>query len=395
MDMQDEKREGWGTVDTWLSRMGKTTARNHRIRFNVWMRWMAEKGGGFAGMAPDELVEYQKNTDNGTRFEILDVVQRYVNDLEDVRLNTKKGYYSTVRSFFAHNRAELPRDPGFIIRSEIEPVEGTLTISEIRDVCLGSKPLYRAIFLSMFQGGMGLAEFEHWNTHGLEQLRAQLDQEIIKIDLPGRKKNRNHRPFYTLIGGDAVDAIRDYMRIRPQGGEAIFLNQFEEPVSGKALSVYWIRHLIKAGYIVPSKGKKGATRYGKNPHEMRDVFRSQWEKGPAKGSVAEFMMGHQVDPLFYNKAHRDVDWVRREYRSALPMLQIMSSPRPFGRVDLEEVDRLDDEVERLRGELATANRRLESMTPIGAEVANLLKDPIVVETLKTIAANGKPQAVIS
>jgi len=77
------------------------------------------------------------------------------------------------------------------------------------------------------------------------------------------------------------------------------------------------------------------------------VFRSQWEKSPVKGSVADFMMGHQVDPLLYNKAHRDGAWVRREYRKALPWLEIMSSGRPFGLVEEEEIDLLKKRVSQL------------------------------------------------
>jgi hypothetical protein len=57
---------------------------------------------------------------------------------------------------------------------------------------------------------MDQASFEYWNMNGCEELLEQLDQgeEIVKVNLPGRKKNKNKRRFYTFIGGDAVDAIK-------------------------------------------------------------------------------------------------------------------------------------------------------------------------------------------
>lgn len=327
------------SVENWLGRMGDTTARNHRINFWVWMAWMKENGGAFKDMNPDELVEYQRDAEtNRQRYEILDVAQKYIHGLEGKRLNTAKRYYSMIRSFFAHNRAELPKDPTFIIRSDVEKVRGTLTIEQVRDVIIGSKPLYRAVFLSIFQGGMGLEEFSHWNKDGLDSLTEQLKNspKLVRIDLPGRKAKKNDNPYHTYIGGDAIKAIRDYLRIRPEGGDAIFLNQTGGPVQPKTASMYWNRHLLKLSLIEPTPEKLGAARYGKNIHELRDVFRSQWEMSPAKPSVAEYIMGHQVDPLDYNKAHRNEAWIRGEYLRALPHLQVMSSARPFGLVPISE-----------------------------------------------------------
>jgi len=345
--------EGYDSVDNWLSRMGETTARNHRINFDVWMVWMRENGGAFRGMTPDELVRYQRDADNSHSYEILDIAQRYIHGIKGKRLNTKKRYYSMIRSFFAHNRSELPKDPTFIMRSDVEKVRGTLTVEEVRDVVLSSKPLYRAIFLSIFQGGMGLEEFNHFNENGRASLMRQLREEpdVIRVDLPGRKKRRNDDPYYTFIGPDAIKAIRDYLLTRPEGGNAIFLNQFGDPVSPKAASVYWTRHLVKLGFIVLTPEKRGAARYGKNMHELRDVFRSQWEKSPAKASVAEFQMGHVVDPLQYNKAHRDEAWVREEYLDALPMLQIMSDETPFGKVNGKTVKKLEDKIAELETQI--------------------------------------------
>ena len=346
-------------------------------------------------MEPDELVQYQKDTDNGSKFEILDMVQRYIGSKHG-RLNSKKTVYAVIKSFFAHNRAELPRDPRFIMRGDVEKVVGKLTTSDIRQMVLSSNKCYRAIFISMFQGGMDTASLLYWSENGLESLREQLREnpDVIKVELPGRRKRKNSAPFYTLIGRDAIKAVKDWMTVRPEGHKQIFLtrsfidkeNGIRAPVSAKSLKIYWLSHLEKNGFI--ERGGDSSKRYGMNLHEMRDVFRSQWEKSPAKASVAEFMMGHQVDPLEYNKAFRDEKWVKKEYKNALPLLQLMSSGRPFGQVEEDEVDNLRNRVNELEAELEAERRNkiekdvefrklvetVKRMEPAFAGVQELMKE---------------------
>ncbi len=366
----------------WEGRVAPGTYDTYMSAFRLFIGWLAENGGALAGLGPDALIAYQKETDNGTEFDLLDLVQTWAQGLKtpdgvDCRASYKKSCYASLRSFFAHNRAPLPRDP-YTLRSETPGYEGTLTVENIRDVALASKPLYRAIFLSMFQGGMDIKSFLRWNRNGWEDLRQELSDEYVdsvKIKLPFRKLNL--KPFSPRIGGDAIKAIRDYLPTRPTREEArvkherdgkkepfvyhIFYTQFKTPIKKTTLQHYWMDRLTKLGLVKRRKGR--GQRYGKNLHELRDVFRSQWEKTPSKGSVAEYMMGHKVDPLEYNKAHKDEKWVRKEYRKALPLLEIMSSGRPFGLVEEDSVDdlqrKLAEQAQRvaaLEGELADERR---------------------------------------
>ncbi|GAH94845.1 unnamed protein product [marine sediment metagenome] len=372
--------EAQKSIIKWMGRLAPKTARDHGRSMRRFMGWLRTQGGPLAEMSPDQLITYQIDAAGRDRFDILDLVQAYVSTLK-LRMNSKRREYSSIRSFFMHNRAELPRDSSFKIRSETPPVLGTLTVDEIRDVVMSSKPRYQSVILSMFQGGMGLAEFDYWNLNGWESLREALrkNPDVIRIDMPGRKSSLNKRLFHTMIGGDAIRAIQAYLPMRPteEEAEAMFRAAEEErkvqaeeegrdykprafsyaifytnrgtPITTAALDSYWFRNLIRLGIVKrrPKDKRHTGTRYGKNLHELRDVFRSQWEKSPVKGSVADFMMGHQVDPLLYNKAHRDGAWVRREYRKALPWLEIMSSGRPFGLVEEEEIDLLRKRVSQL------------------------------------------------
>jgi len=344
--------EGNKSVIFWRGRVSQGTYRNYVANLGIFMRWLKENGGDLADMSPDGLIDYQKNTDNGTVYDILNLVQTWSQSLRtpegvDYRLNSKKGAYTALRSFFAHNRAPLPRDP-YTLRSETPDAVGTLTIGEVRDIAISAKPMYRAVILSMFESGLDLQGFQHWNLNGWEELEDALrgKPEVIKIRLPFRKMNRN--PFYTFIGGDAIEAIRKYIPTRPTDvkRQAIFYTQYKTPLSPVTLQQYWLERLDNLGLIVRKSGR--GRRYGKNLHEMRDVFRSQWEKSPAKASVAEFCMGHKIDPLGYNKAHRDEDWVTEEYLQALPMLEIMSSDTPYNRVDAKMVKNMIKEIADLK-----------------------------------------------
>jgi len=369
MDMEEE----WGSVERWTGRLAPVTARKEETRFRNWMKWMRNSGTEFAGYTPDQLVAYQRSAPNGKRFEILDqIVQPYILSMEGRRYNTKNRYYTTIRSFFKHNRAPLPSDPDFRIRGDTPQVRGTLTVEELRDVIHSSKPIYRAVFLCMFQGALDLGGFNYWNLNGWKETERQLEKGIkpLRIDLPGRKSKRNIRPYYTLIGNDAVEALRLYVENhRPRGAEVVFISKFGTPLKTDTIYQYWLAHLRKIGAVgVHVRGRRTMT--GKNPHEMRDLFRSMWEKSPAKGSVAEFCMGHVIDPLEYNKAFRDDEWVRDQYLNAEPWLNIISSGRPFGQVDKDEVTglnrriyELQAQVERLRmgrsDETEALTKRLE------------------------------------
>ncbi len=365
----------------WLGRLSKGSVRSYGPIFNRFMTYVRGSDGSFSEMTPDELVRYQRESDSESNYDILDLIQRWIGTME-ARQSSKTTAYTIIRSFFSHNRVALPKDATFIIRGDREKVVGRLTIENIRDMALSANRCYRAIFISMFQGGLDTSSLIYWSENGLESLRKQLryDPKTIKIELPGRKKRKNRDPFYTLIGQDAIEALKAWIEVRPSGHEQIFLTRaFEDkekgirrPVSHRSVMMYWLKHLEKTG-LINRNGGNHTTRYGMNLHEIRDVFRSQWEKTPAKASVAEFMMGHVVDPLEYNKAHRDEAWTLQEYGKAAPLLQIMTSARPYGQVEEEEVQILRDRVNDLEARLEEAVEKANRTGSVEARLERLEK----------------------
>jgi len=165
-------------------------------------------GGEFGGLGPDELVVFQKAAGGKELYRVLDVAEGYVSILGG-RVSTKAFNLAVIRSFFVHNRAPLPLDPGYRVRSEKPPVLGELSYEDARRIVETSNSMFRAVFLCMAQGLMGFNEISHWSKDGRVRVQTQINggEHPLRVSLPGRKRTRNRLPFYTFVGREAIDAI--------------------------------------------------------------------------------------------------------------------------------------------------------------------------------------------
>lgn len=362
---------GWTTYNQWLGRLKASTAKTAGSNFTRFMVWVGREGGKFSAYTPDQMIGFQRSANNEQRYELLDLAQRYIGSLEG-RGGYVRNQYNCIRSFFAHSRAELPSDPTFKARGTVEKVVGHLDGGEIRDIVLSCNAMYQAVYMSMFSAALDREMFLYWNLNGLPQLREDLrrDPEVIKISLPGRKSMRDEAPYYSYVCSDAVELLKKWLPEREKlvalfskryegykDPGSIFIGQKGEPIGKLAIHQVWSRHCRRLG-LLSSKTNGGALRYGKNLHELRDSYRSLFQKSGADPVVAEFCMGHVVDKLGYNKATQDEDWTREEYLKAMPWLNVLSSPKPHGFEDR-------DEVKRLQRELDETRRKLEQRDAVG------------------------------
>ncbi len=179
------------TIQKYVERLSVNSRKNVKSSLRAFFTWIDEHGGEFSGRSPSELVAYQKAHPSG--YELVDLVEVWIDSQTRLRANSKIVNLSRVKALFKHNRVALPEYLGFRIRSEVAPVRGTLTLEEVKRVVLASNPMYRAIFLSMFQGGMGRGELIYWSNKGYEELVDQLAMGArqVRVELPGRKQNRN------------------------------------------------------------------------------------------------------------------------------------------------------------------------------------------------------------
>jgi hypothetical protein len=131
----------------------------------------------------------------------------------------------------------LPQDPSFQIRSDQPPVERKLTIDNLRELIgLAAQP-YRSMILVKWMALLDNEGLIYFSNHYAEQVVKAIreKQPLLRIQLPGRKRSKNMRSFYTLIGHDALESLREYFereRGYPEPGEAIWqYGQARRPVN--------------------------------------------------------------------------------------------------------------------------------------------------------------------
>jgi integrase len=389
-----------------MGRLQPATARVARYNLQNFMDYVAFEGGKFSAFTPDQLIEYQKAADNGKRFEILDLAQRWIIKM-DGRFSYKKSRLTHVRSFFLHNRGELPRDLGFKIHGDLRKVVAELKPEEIKTTILSCNKVYRALYLSMFQGAMDEERLTYWSTHGLDKLREDLREKpkIIRVDLPGRKGNEEN--YYTLLGKDAIDALETWLVERPGLIEfhkrskpefvdkgAIFIDQFGDSISKPAIQLYWRAHMRRLG-LAAQRNTDPRNRTGKSVHELRDSFRTLWSFSKAAAHVGEYLMGHTIDDLGYDKSPKNEKFVRAEYEKAVKYLNLLSSGNAFGLVSEDELEGLrrqleeakqgqNDRVAELKNEVDRLKSQESEFTQIRAEFKKLKDDFLKIEELRKL-----------
>jgi integrase len=352
-------------VKAWVSRVAPSTAQVYLFRFKGWLKWMGENGGEFAAMSPDELVAWQRTTTRQNEYGILDLAQAWVLGQNGQRRGTKENMLKSIKSFFEHNRAGLPRDKSFKIHSEKPMVPNLLTVEEIRRVVLASNKTFRAAFMVMLAGGLDQESMVYWSNNCWVNLKKQLAErrDLIKITIPGRKATKNETEFSTYVTGDALDALYTHIKERGDGNGPIFFNQFGEPATKKSLSYYWLRKLKELGIVEQDDMK--VQRYGRGLHNLRDTFRTLWVQSGAKPHIAEAMMGHmaKVDPLGYDQSYENEEYVKDQLETAAPYLNILTRGEAYGQVGRDEVKRLNREIEDLKAQLEQKDRLVEEVLP--------------------------------
>jgi len=365
------------TVAKWLRRR-RASRRVILSIFRSWHEWASENVELLRGLNPDQIIE---RADEATKRELIEIVESigdYIDGHRDEwRVSYQRKVYSTIRGFFKVNWVNLPEN-GEIRRSlesRIRRAPELLTLQHLRTICIKSSQMYRAIFMCMFAGAMGVKELLTWSDQGMESYERGLvevgGERVLVVEFEKRKNN--NKEYYTLIGGDALTELEKWIKIREKRREAaiaagesfpdaLFVTNKNTPLKyDGTLRTYWIRKLRQLGIIdaEPLKGK--GQRYGYHIHQIRDLFSTQLS-GRIERNVREFLMGHTIDPYGYDRFYEDRTRVIVPYLKALPYLNILTSSLPFGKVDetaLIEQGRKIQELKEAIKALTERNRQLE------------------------------------
>jgi hypothetical protein len=348
-------------VGAWLERVSPAGGRVYGYRWAKFLDWLRLQPG-WGDATGEGLLAFQEEATGRRRYELLNLIQRHVKELGGSR-NGMLSRYTAMRSFFLHNRVELPKDrwdPGAGTR---EPARGKLNLDHIRLIVQAAGLRDRAVFLTLFQSMMDLERFLEFNKkHGeelVEHLRSRGVDTPLRIDFTKGRKT-NHDPFYTFLGRDALQAWKEYFekeRGWPESKEPVaVVRETNRSPSKQAIrsTFYTLCIKFKLRERNPGKGDRGH-RTGVNLHEFRDVVRSYLQIAKREGldeTCVEFWMGHQVDPLAYNKfATLEPRYVEENYKTAEKYLNILSHTmihEEQRRQEQETIQRMEKEMEKMR-----------------------------------------------
>lgn len=146
-------------------------------------------------------------------------------------ISDKRNTWCAIRSFYEHHRAELQplrkKDSEKTFRrSKLDEErvyeEQALTLEEVHKLILNAPIPYNYVFTVMLQAGMAEAEFEQFNSEAWKKIVDKLDRtDAIEIPLLGSKVSRGGKlvKFSPFISTDAKNAIKDWLKIRPQAAD--------------------------------------------------------------------------------------------------------------------------------------------------------------------------------
>jgi integrase len=330
----DEERD---PVQFWLKRLSPNAQKSYGRWFKIWFEWLKTKPG-YENVTPKDLVERQINATGRERYVLLDLLQEYCNTLNLARRSIVQAYTSG-RSFFAHNRAELPGDKTFEIHGKKPPAESRLTIDDVTRIINAANLRDRSLLLVKWQGMLDTEGVCYVNEKLSGDVVSEIKagKDIIMLKIPGRKATKNEKKFYTFVGRDAIEALKKYfdeVRGWPASGEPIWISKLQKPLTPNMVGDNY-RNLCRRVGLIPQEGQaKGdvSVRYGFGVHEFRDVARTLLHThAKAQGfdtDAAEFFMGHtsSLDQMKYDKFYEDKAYMTRQYRLAEPHLNIISNP---------------------------------------------------------------------
>lgn len=252
--------------------------------------------------------------------------------------------------------------------------EKSLSLEDLMNMLTVGKPsiTQKAVFLCKFQRGLDTTtlcdrfNFQAWdqlvNYFGIDQyLKWDLSKCPAPIKLTRMKTDFPHIGF---LDRDALVSVQKYLDYRyektgkaMQEGQPIFLNSKNQPIREK-----WVRksfsRIAKTSGVQKRLNRKGAIRYEKDSHELRDLLKSTLLDCNVRPDVADHVIGHKQKDSYEKQAMLYPENMRKEYAKASKMLNIFSkfSNLLKGGEDPEE---MRGRIITLETNLAKISRRLE------------------------------------
>lgn len=366
-------------LEEWALTVEPATAKSYAQRlhaFEIWMNSQEE----FQGMSLNDLLDYQEKAVGRKRTRLASKIAQFVSEdlgeRQKLRPRSMTHYFISIRYFFEFHGYPLSKRRFSIPEESLPPVEQKLTRDDLVKILNRADLRNKTIYTCAFQAGMGYREFNLFNGCYHEQIKPQFEAyaERLIITLTPRKMNkRTGLNYFTIIGTDGTKLLKEYIRKtgEPEIGEAVFKPLKTNKQSDGFLKSRTYRKnfntLCRQVGLIYEKGTERSTRYGYSPHQLRDVFRTEFQATDADHLLAEFMMGHKVDPNEYLQFTKQQEYALKEYEKAESRLNIISRP------DLDVVSK--DEVVALRQEFRKMQEQFDDYKQLAKDDPELVTNP--------------------
>jgi integrase len=207
--------------------------------------------------------------------------------------------------------------------------EKPLTREEVKRLVDSANTTYKAVFLTSVSAGLGVGEFlqfsREWHNYA-EDIRRRKVPLKVSVVRPKTKVD-----YWTLIWDDGIDALANLLAERERKigrklteNDPLFLNQYGNPIKANDIQ-NTVRLIADRTGLDPKV--KGKIIYRIRPHELRDYMKTACANSRIDNDISEFALGHEVDPLLYNKfakTEEGEELIRRELAKARHRLNVVS-----------------------------------------------------------------------
>jgi hypothetical protein len=350
---ETERVQGWlkenPTAQQWLDRLTTQETRNvFGQALEVFCIWSRKTPKQLLDMRHDDL----KNPDDG--FRTLELVEQFI--MKGEYPDRRKGregkivkvaetgrarrelYLTAIRSFFAHNRLELPRDATFKITESdnVSEKETFMELDTARKIIGCLKEPYRTLASAALYAGLGRKEALSLNRMW-PMIEKQLRDEKDPVRIDFAKRKSNPRPYFTFLPAKIL---------KPHLGKEIPFGVYTKHSKTKRFRAMNESDLLVAWrYAKKRAGVEGKQTF----HMLRDLLVTSFYRVGADVTTAQFLTGHGVDGNQYLQIMKAPERPEKEWKRFAEYLE--------KGVDVQTLT----EVHELRSDLTSRDKRIEEL----------------------------------
>jgi site-specific recombinase XerD len=254
------------------------------------------------------------------------VRQRWASDLEDFvtsyvspttgkkyTYKSRKLFVTGVRSFLQFHLGRTSLEPyTFDLQSSEERLKAEkekeetkpISVEEYRKLVYGAKSVRDKTILLTLASGMGVSEWLQFAHEWWKYAKAIREKKVPIVVSVVRPKTARH--YKVWLWDDSVEHLGLLLQVRETElgrpltpNDQLFIN-----ATGGTLVNHRVQHMIRtlAADLGLEPREHGKILYRIRPHELgRDFFRTLCENADVPATVAEYSLGHKIDPMEYNK----------------------------------------------------------------------------------------------